>query len=208
MALALVVVAQQIVTTGMTPVSNQRLWLDKFVSWSFYWVLFGVIQSVLIGFIYFLREDHVAKREEKRLSTMSSDERKIMMKKEELRVAAVAAQQMLPSAPSQNFTVEESVILTENTNNSEFHEGNNDTTPTAVFEEERSSCSKTFLYTFSLRKMDFVSLFVALVTYTIYIVIMLSTGTSDNWLTNEPKWFNENDKAYPSYPYPNDPNSR
>lgn len=60
-ALALVVVPQQILTTGMIQVSNQQLWFNKFVSWSFYWVLFRVIQSVLIGFIYFIQEDCVAK---------------------------------------------------------------------------------------------------------------------------------------------------
>merc|ERR1719343_685821 len=55
MALALVVVTNQIVTTGMTPISNQRLWLDKFVAHSFYFVLWGVIQSVMVGFLYFIR---------------------------------------------------------------------------------------------------------------------------------------------------------
>jgi len=210
MALALVVVAQQIVTTGMTPVSNQRLWLDKFVGWSFYWVLFGVIQSVLIGFIYFIREDYVAKREEKRLSTMSSSERAIMMKKEEARVAA-AAQQLLPSEPSQTFNVEESVMLTENTNTQELFHESNDGTITTSFEEERRniSCFKNCFYTFSLRKMDMISLTFAIVTYTTYIAIMLATGKSDVWLQNEPKWFDENDKTFTSNLYdPNDPNSR
>lgn len=66
MALALVVVAQQIVTSGMTPISDQNLWLDKFVGWSFYWVLVGVIESVLIGFLFYVREDKLAKDEERR----------------------------------------------------------------------------------------------------------------------------------------------
>lgn len=57
MALALVIVAQQIITVELSPVSNQALWLDKFVGWSFYWVLFGLVQSVMIGFLYYIRED-------------------------------------------------------------------------------------------------------------------------------------------------------
>ena len=66
MALALVVVAQQIVTSGMTPISDQALWLDKFVAWSFYWVLAGVIQSVIVGFLFYIREDKECQDEAKR----------------------------------------------------------------------------------------------------------------------------------------------
>lgn len=61
MALALVVVAQQIVTISLIPVSNKKLWIDKFISWSFFWVLLGLVQSVIMGFLYYLREDHEAK---------------------------------------------------------------------------------------------------------------------------------------------------
>lgn len=57
MALALVIVAQQIITVDLSPVSDQSLWLGKFVAWSFYWVLFGVVQSAMIGFLYYVRED-------------------------------------------------------------------------------------------------------------------------------------------------------
>lgn len=69
MALALVVVAQQINTSGLIPVSNERLWIDKFIGWSFYWVIVGLLESVFVGYIYFLREDMHAKitnEEEKR----------------------------------------------------------------------------------------------------------------------------------------------
>jgi hypothetical protein len=57
MALALVLVAQQIVTTDLLPVSNESLWIDKFVGWSFYWVIFGLVESVAVGYVFFLRED-------------------------------------------------------------------------------------------------------------------------------------------------------
>lgn len=57
MALALVMVAQQIITTELLPVSDERLWIDKFVGWSFYWVIFGLVESVIVGYIFFVRED-------------------------------------------------------------------------------------------------------------------------------------------------------
>ncbi|CAB9509679.1 receptor subunit alpha-type acr-16 [Seminavis robusta] len=60
MALTLVVVAQQIATGGSIPISNERLWIDKFIGWSFYWVIVGLVESVIIGYIYFLREDKAA----------------------------------------------------------------------------------------------------------------------------------------------------
>ena len=57
MALALVVVAQQIATGGTIPISNERLWIDKFIGWSFYWVIVGLVESVFVGYLYFLRQD-------------------------------------------------------------------------------------------------------------------------------------------------------
>jgi Neurotransmitter-gated ion-channel ligand binding domain len=56
LALALVIVAQQIVTADLTPVSDEGLWLDKFVGWSFYWVIGVLVESVLIGYLLFIRE--------------------------------------------------------------------------------------------------------------------------------------------------------
>ena len=73
MALALVVVAQQIVTSELMPVSNQRLWLGSFVAWSFYWVLFGVIQSVVIGFLFYIREDRRGGDDEDRVGLGGSN---------------------------------------------------------------------------------------------------------------------------------------
>ena len=68
MALALVIVAHQIVTVGMIPVSNRTLWINKFIAWSFYWVLVALVQSVFVGFIYFLNQDFDAKQERNRES--------------------------------------------------------------------------------------------------------------------------------------------
>jgi hypothetical protein len=79
MASTLVVVAQQILTFELIPISNMRLWIDKFVGWSFYWVLLGLLESIGIGFMWYLRENRVARKERKRLSLMSSDAREPMM---------------------------------------------------------------------------------------------------------------------------------
>ena len=57
MALTLVIVAQQIVSSGLLPVSDGYMWIDKYVGWSFYWVIFGLIESVAMGYFYFIRED-------------------------------------------------------------------------------------------------------------------------------------------------------
>jgi len=57
MSLALVVVAQQIITSDLIPVSDEYLWIDKFVSWSFYWVIFGLAESVFVDYLFFIRED-------------------------------------------------------------------------------------------------------------------------------------------------------
>ena len=70
LTLALVVVAQQIITADLLPVSSEKLWIDKFGAWSFYFVIFGLLESVIIGYIHFLRED----AEEKNQSEREDDE--------------------------------------------------------------------------------------------------------------------------------------
>lgn len=82
MALALVVVAQQIVTAGMIPISNQKLWLTNFVAYSFYFVLIGVVESVLIGFLYFVREDKESKKERAKLEETDEVEIQPLMKEQ------------------------------------------------------------------------------------------------------------------------------
>ena len=57
-ALALVIVAQQIVTSGMLPVSEAHLWVEKYIQWSFYWVIFCIVESIAVGYIFFL-EEHI-----------------------------------------------------------------------------------------------------------------------------------------------------
>ena len=202
MALALVVVAQQIVTTGMTPVSDQRLWLDKFVAWSFYWVLFGVVQSVFIGFLFYVREDRQAQKENKRLTMMSVKSRKSMMKR-------AAAEQETAVAASEENSEEERMMLAHHEKESAPPEtstsSSDEHTSTVV---DASPSKDGFIYTFSLRKWDFLSLILAIVTYSAFIVVMFSTGQTDVWLRNEPKWFSEENESRGSDAYDsNDPNN-
>eukprot|EP00536_Pseudo-nitzschia_multiseries_P011641 jgi/Psemu1/289819/fgenesh1_pg.407_\ len=60
MALCLVVVAQQIVTASLIVISNERLWIDKLVGWSFYWVLFTMVESAVIGCLLFALATYTA----------------------------------------------------------------------------------------------------------------------------------------------------
>lgn len=184
MALALVVVAQQIVTVGLSPVSNQRMFMDKFVAWSFYWVLFGVVQSVIIGFLQYAREDRQAKKENQRLSMMSVKESKsMMMQLEEIKKAEEAAEERMGLAEHPEEGLQEDVPKT----------------PPA---------KDSWIYTFSLRKFDMVSLVFALVTYTAFVVTMFLTVSAGTWLTNEPRWFDESDAIYPTEFYSaKDPNA-
>ena len=196
MALALVVVAQQIVTSGLTPISDQRLWLDKFVGWSFYWVLFGVIQSVCIGFLYYIREDRMARKQHKRLTLMSPAARVSMMDK----ARAAAEEDAAADSAADRGSEEEKMMLTDSTLVEEID---------VDVERRRGGCGD-FFYTFSLRKMDIASLTFAVVTYTIFITLMLYlVRSTDVWLADEPKWFDESDQSYLQNNYDNyDPNSR
>jgi len=65
MALAVVVVAQQIITSERLPVSRSRLWIDILVSFSFYWLIVVMVESVVVGHLYFLQEDYKQKEEER-----------------------------------------------------------------------------------------------------------------------------------------------
>ena len=220
MALALVVVAQQIVTVGMTPVSDQRLWLDKFVAWSFYWVLFGVVQSVLIGFLFYIREDRQARKEHRRLSMMNTRERKAMMRRAEARraVAAHDEEEVHPLTTTQNNHVvgmdeerDGATELSSETMESRGGGGERNISSSSEDDNEDSAVkgvSQNCLYTFPLRKMDFFSLFFAAITYSVFIVVMVSTASSGAWLNNEPRWFDETSTARIQTPYDNDdPNS-
>lgn len=83
LALALVVVAQQIVTNDLLPTTSEKLWIDKFIAWSFYWVIFGVVESVVMAY-FFTLEEH-AEEERKKERERKQRERKYLRSKDKER---------------------------------------------------------------------------------------------------------------------------
>ena len=203
MALALVVVAQQIVTTGLMPVSNQRLWLDKFVAWSFYWVLLAVVQSVIIGFLFYIRKD----REEEHRLGPNDEEIELVEKSgsaDERRRGRDNSANDDDSGDGNDGDGDASVVP-EHSRSFAVH-----SLEDITMKSFRKLTVKTdsFVQTVSLRKLDMVSLFFAMTTYTAFIVIMYSTISTGAWLRDEPKWFSEEDFSYDTSYYANhDPNN-
>ena len=204
MALALVIVTQQIVTSDLLPVSNQRLWLRKFTTFSFYWVFMSVIQSVLVVFLYYIRVDHQAKKESINIELMHSNVRgSIMLRavaaKIKLRgvVAAAIAEEerMLPYQhdKEQNIppeTLSLAVEAPEEQNSlTHQHDEAQSIQPASLLSPQKVC----WIYTFDLRKFDFSCFVFAVVTYTAFIVFMFMTSSTNMWLRNEPKWFGEDD---------------
>ena len=204
MALALVIVAQQIVTSDLLPVSNQKLWLGEFMTLSFYWVFMSVIQSVLVVFLYYIRVDHQAKKESINIELMHSNVRgSIMLRavaaKIKLRgvVAAAIAEEerMLPYQhdKEQNIppeTLSLAVEAPEEQNSLTQQHDEAQSIPPVSLSSPQKVC---WFYTFGLRKFDLFCFVFAVVTYTAFIVFMFMTSSTNMWLRNEPKWFGEDD---------------
>jgi hypothetical protein len=183
MALALVVIAQQIVTSGMTPISDQSLWLDKFVTFSFYWVLGVVVQSVVVIYLFYIREDKQLRDEENKANESEINPNEMEPLAEEVEI--LGSRQPEPPA-----TASESPDNGKNCLN--------------VVYEKLANFS-------SYRKLDMYSFIFCGTTYTIYTVTMLATGSgTDLWLTNEPNWFNESSppEEFVSFYVNGDPNNR
>ena len=77
LTIALVVVAQQILTSEMLLVSTRPLWMHYFTFISFYFVIVEVVQSVIVGYLYYLREDRREKRGESYSEIGKEDEKKV-----------------------------------------------------------------------------------------------------------------------------------
>ena len=58
-AVLLVNVASDITTQTKLPVTEERLWIDVLIIGSFYWMLVGLIESVIMGFLFFYYDDDV-----------------------------------------------------------------------------------------------------------------------------------------------------
>lgn len=176
MALALVAVAQQIVTSGMVPASDQQLWLDSFVSGSFYWVLVTVVQSVAIGVIYYIRED----RQPDNTDSAEADEKEL--------------EPLAAAAGEDGDEDEDDFVSAKGSFADEMVRSPHSPIETERKDKTEDGLFKKALYTFPLRTLDLLSLVLCLITYTAFLAIMLSTVTKDSdlWLVNEPRWFDEN----------------
>jgi hypothetical protein len=184
MALALVLVAQQIVTGDLLPVSNERLWIEKFVIWSFYWVIFGLVESVAVGYVFFLREDFP----DPELVSTGDEPRIVEENEEELEVDT-------PNGTQSNG--DDIVDQTEDPNlfsdqsPSEYdrvvapdEEGAPRQHPLTLKQRIMRTRSgrkprrrwlprlPRWVYTFPMRRVDYVCFFVSTITYTAFIIAM------------------------------------
>ena len=218
MALALVIVAQQIVTSDLLPVSDQKLWLGEFTTLSFYWVFMSVIQSVLVVFLYYIRVDHQAKKESKNIELMHSNARgsimllaidaKIKLRgvaaKFKLRGVAAAAEHDADSAKAEEermlpYQHDKEQNIPPETLSLAVEAPKEQNSPTQQHDEAQSIPSAflsspqkySWFYIFDLRKFDFSCFVYAVVTYTAFIVFMFMTSSMKMWLRNKPKWFGE-----------------
>jgi len=144
----------------MIPISNRKLWIDKFVAWSFYWVLVVLVQSVFVAFVFYLREDYEAAKEGRRLSTMSAGSQDCMMES--------AAMAMVPPPLPKDAHRK----TTNNTRNNQ-----------SPAKPERKPW---FLY--STRKFDYICLAFCIVSYTVFIICMFSSNFSGAWVKDEAPW--------------------
>lgn len=202
MALALVVVAQQIATGGLVPVSNERLWIDKFIGWSFYWVVVGLVESVFVGYLYFMREDKYAKAKDSPGTPKPLYDGLSKSKFEEA-VDTEGEQERMNSSVSQpNINGENKVQSDLNASND--NQGKTGTVdgeaaernqskrltfklqlqetaskenvgPTMQHQNEAISKYWRWVYTISLRRMDRFFFFLTLISYTIFLLAMFFT---------------------------------
>merc|ERR1711971_1016675 len=144
MALALVIIASQIVTFDLVPVSSRWLWIDKIIAWSFYWVVFVVIQSVVVGYLYYLREDHEAKTLSRRNSFTREDARANMM--------------------SDLTALRDSKLDEQYDPGKDERENSNGKQNPVILSEKKHSC----FYTLSLRKFDYFFMAFSFISYTAF----------------------------------------
>jgi len=180
-ALALVIVAEQIVTSELTPVSDRRMFMDKYVSYSFYIILgFVIIPSILIGFLHYVREN-----EEHHSSANAGFEREDVDEDElhPLAERGIQADELSGPTPSLQSQTKASVAA---------H-------PQESLDDEKATkdCClgaawKKAVYNYPLRKIDHLCFFSCVTLYSIFNVTMILTLKTDLWLRNEAKWFDEN----------------
>ncbi|KAI2491041.1 acetylcholine-gated cation-selective channel [Fragilaria crotonensis] len=168
MALTLVIVAQQIVTSGLLPVSNAYLWIDKYVSWSFYWVIFGLVESVVIGYLFFIREDLT--------------EQSVAQPEDSQAPAANPEQHLVdnddPDTPQESDPVALHEPDSSNIGQSPVSTLKQRLRP-ATFSRRAwmptLGCISNWAQNVPLRRIDHICFFLATITYTIFVIVMFST---------------------------------
>lgn len=222
-ALTLIIVANQLMTVGLSPISNERLWLDKFVGWSFYFVLISVVESILISFLYFLREDR-KKEELYNEGNITAKRKNGLADKNNFAVRGGPRDKEEPNNESNGTAKEKIGLADENHDSVDGAEGNNIAKKTIDFNSNKhippssssefitaqktfdftdnrplpssSSKIKGFLYDVSLRKIDMICLVTVTVVYTVFIIGMVASNHAGLWLKNEPEWFDEESTVY------------
>ena len=182
-ALALVIVAQQIITSSLLPVSYNKLFLDKLVQWSFYWVVVVILESAFIGFIYFYRQD--------KLEDAENDAPDEEVNEEERRPLSKSARQ------------DETQVTTSESHPGCFSKFRN--MILRMIPRWFWKFRNTILVTCPTRLIDFTFLFLCVSTYTIFLVVMFMTAKHGTlWLRNEPAWDSElSTVSAIGQPYPN-----
>ena len=174
-AMALVVVAQQIVTSGLLPISNERLWIDRFITLSFYWIVFSLAQTVLIAYFFFLHDSSkqppasdAEKRKPEALETVAEEPL------EEQEAQSDNEQPDNEQRPS--MKKENSVFFK--------HQENFQTFKKLLLHKEKSPAKLRLL-----RRFDRFCFFVTFGSYTIFIIAMFASlglwkdKVLNNWLT-------------------------
>jgi len=169
MGLALVVVAQQIITADLLPVTDQNLWMQSFVENSFYFVTAVVVQSVLMGFLFYIREDR--ETEEQRQADGDREEQE-----------PLAA---FDNTAAANRGVAASAVESATGSGKNGGEGATD---------GRSRWTGRFravVYDCPFRKIDVVCCAAFALTYTAWLAYMFIAQRRGSWLVNEPQWISD-----------------
>lgn len=187
----------------MIPVSNERLWIDKFIAWSFYWVIVGLLESVFVGYIFFLREDQYnnkgrkKKEEDKKANLYDGLRDSVLDPADSLGdfkrpLETVDEQESNESISSNNSTGDTNgsmVPLTLKQQMQQTQQSRNGQNTPPEPTRTLSLCELTpgdtatkkvsgrwkWMYTISLRKLDKFFFFFTLTTYTLFLIAMFAS---------------------------------
>jgi len=192
LTIALVVVAQQILTSELTPVSSNRLWLQYFTMASFYFVLVGVIQSVIIGFLFFVRKDRRGDNRASYRNVRQEDD------DDEQADTKFTTTKSTPHVRDDEDEEEASsrIGMKPDTSHSQpkkalLSSPNHEIPVENKKFSWKDSCLAYFLYSCPLRRLDMITFGIVLISYVGFVTFMFASKNTDFWLNDEPYWFDE-----------------